>query len=155
MATSDHDQPPEQAAQNEPAPEKLPDRKPAGISWVSFVEARIREAQEGGAFDNLPGFGKPIPGLTGNDDEDWWLKEKARREKINLLPPALEIKLDVERTLQRIDALVYEADVRRTLEALNKRIVQAQRAAIEGPPCDTQPLDIEAAVARWRAKREG
>lgn len=148
-------EPQPEPASDEAAGQKVPDRKPAGMTWGSFVEARIREAQDGGAFENLPGFGKPIPGLSGTDDESWWLKEKARRENINLLPPALEIRLDVQRTLQRIDTLAYEADVRRTLEALNKRIVQAQRAAVWGPPCDTQTLDIEATVARWQAKRGG
>jgi len=155
MASPERNHSENQDTHDEAQPQKVPDRKPAGMRWGSFIEARIREAQDGGAFDNLPGFGKPIPSITGQDDEDWWLKEKARRENINLLPPALKIKLDVERTLQRVDTLVYEADVRRTLEALNKRIVQAQRAAVWGPPCNTQQLDIEAAVAQWRTKREG
>lgn len=148
-------QPLQPQQQRETGGEKVPDRKPAGMDWGSFVEARIREAQDSGAFENLPGFGKPIPGLGGMDDEDWWLKEKAKRENINLLPPALEIRLDVERSLQRIAGLAYEADVRRAVAALNQRIVQAQRAAVWGPPCDTQLLDVEEVVSQWRASREG
>ena len=31
--------------------------------WDSLAEQRIREAQASGEFDNLPGFGKPIPGI--------------------------------------------------------------------------------------------
>ena len=40
-----------------PAPRR---RKP-GESWQDLVERQIREAQEQGAFDNLPGHGKPLP----------------------------------------------------------------------------------------------
>ena len=143
----------EQPEACDPSTQKVPDRKPAGVGWSSYTEARIREAQDQGAFENLPGFGKPIPGIGGMDDEDWWLKDRARRDGINLLPPALEIRLDVERTLQRIADLAYEIDVRRAVRELNGRIAQAQRAALWGPPCDTQPLDEEQAVTRWRESR--
>jgi len=37
-----------------------PRRRKPGESWQSFVERQIREAQEQGAFDNLPGHGKPL-----------------------------------------------------------------------------------------------
>ncbi|HVD28538.1 MAG TPA: DUF1992 domain-containing protein, partial [Mycobacteriales bacterium] len=42
--------------------------------WESVVEAQIRQAQERGDFDDLPGKGKPIPGLDDPDDEQWWIK---------------------------------------------------------------------------------
>ena len=35
--------------------------------WLSLAEHRIREAQAAGEFDNLPGFGKPIPGIDDSD----------------------------------------------------------------------------------------
>ena len=28
---------------------------------IDLINARIREAEENGAFDNLPGAGKPLP----------------------------------------------------------------------------------------------
>jgi hypothetical protein len=58
-----------------------------------LAETRIREAQEAGEFEDLPGLGQPIPGIDGVEDELWWVKQKLRREKISLLPPALEIRL--------------------------------------------------------------
>ena len=42
----------------------------------SVVDRRIREAQEQGAFDDLPGRGKPLPGRHGPDDEHWWLRKE-------------------------------------------------------------------------------
>ena len=35
-------------------------RKPKGVTWESFVERQIREAQGAGEFDHLPGFGQPL-----------------------------------------------------------------------------------------------
>lgn len=37
-----------------------PRRRKPGESWTSFVERQIQEAQAQGAFDNLPGHGKPL-----------------------------------------------------------------------------------------------
>ena len=42
---------------------------------VRVLVEPIREVQgERGEFDNLPGAGKPLPGLDGTDDPDWWVK---------------------------------------------------------------------------------
>lgn len=43
-------------SEEQPSPRR---RKP-GESWQSFVERQIQEAQAQGAFDNLPGHGKPL-----------------------------------------------------------------------------------------------
>lgn len=37
-----------------------PRRRKPGESWQGFVERQIQEAQAQGAFDNLPGHGKPL-----------------------------------------------------------------------------------------------
>ena len=66
------------------------ERKPPSESWESFTDRKIREAQEEGAFDALPGFGKPIADLDGPDDPNWWIKKKLREERLVLLPPVLE-----------------------------------------------------------------
>jgi len=46
----------------------MSEQKPPGTSWESWIEQQIREAQEAGAFDQLPGAGKPLPNLTGEYD---------------------------------------------------------------------------------------
>ena len=69
------------------------------INWDRLSEERIRAAQEAGEFDQLLGFGKPIPGIDEPHDELWWVKDKLKREQIAALPPALQIRRDVEQTL--------------------------------------------------------
>lgn len=54
--------------------------------WESYAEALIRAAQEEGQFDNLPGFGRPIPGIDEPHDELWWVREKLKREQLGMGP---------------------------------------------------------------------
>ena len=121
--------------------------------WDALTEQRIREAQEAGEFDRLPGFGKPIPGLDEPHDENWWVKRKLEREQISALPPALEIRRDKEKTLSSLAAIGNEFEARQTLLDLNERIRKAHFSAVWGPPADTLPVDVEAEVDRWRATR--
>ena len=61
----------------------MTERKPPGSSWETWIEAQIRVAREQGAFDNLPGAGKPLPYLGQEYDPDWWVKQLVRREQIS------------------------------------------------------------------------
>ena len=120
--------------------------------WDRLAEQRIREAQAEGKFDHLPGFGRPIPGIDEPHDELWWVKDKLRREELSHLPPALAIRLDVERTLARLASIASESQVRDELAALNERIRMASLGPTWGPPVDVAPLDIEEVVVRWQPR---
>jgi hypothetical protein len=128
------------------------DRKRPGESWESFTERRIREAQAQGAFDRLPGFGKPLEGLD-EGDENWWIKQKLKRENINAVPPILEARLQIERTLEEIGELASEARVRRRLAELNEQIRKAHYSHVAGPAAGVRPVDVEEVVAHWREQR--
>src|SRR6476660_4058855 len=60
----------------------MTERKPAGVSFESWIDAQIRVAKENGAFDNLPGAGKPLPDSDQPFDPDWWVKQLVKREQI-------------------------------------------------------------------------
>jgi hypothetical protein len=128
-------------------------RKPPGTSWESWIDAQIRVAQEEGAFDNLPGAGKPLPNIGQEYDPLWWVKQLAEREQLSLLPPSLELLRKVERELATIDKLPDEATVRRRIAALNVEIARVNATAVEGPPTRLGKLDIDQVVARWRRTR--
>ena len=74
----------------------MTERKPPGVSFESWVDRQIREAQERGAFDDLPGAGKPLPGHQEPYDENWWLKRKISSEDLSLLPPSLALRKEAE-----------------------------------------------------------
>lgn len=78
--------------------ESVTGRKPAGMEWESWVDRQIREAQERGEFDDLPGAGKPLPDRGRPYEEMWWVKRKLRDENLCYLPPRV-IPLDEELTV--------------------------------------------------------
>ena len=46
------------------------------------AENRIREAQREGAFDDLPGSGRPAPEIEANTSLEDWIREWFRRERL-------------------------------------------------------------------------
>lgn len=130
----------------------MTERKPQGVDWESWVERQIRESMERGDFDNLPGQGKPLPGLKGPDDELWWIREKLRREQVSYLPPALELRKELDDTKDRIAGARTETEVRRLVAAINDRIVYVNSHTISGPPSDLVPLDVDRVLEEWRQR---
>jgi hypothetical protein len=127
-------------------------RKPPGESWESWIDQQIREAEEQGAFDNLTTAGKPLPGLGSEYDPDWWVKQLTKREGITDLPPALELRRKVAKTLAELSSLRDEAAVRRAIEALNAEIRKVNATAAEGPLTNLAPLDVDDVVREWRRR---
>jgi len=129
----------------------MTERKPAGVSFESWVERQLREARERGSFDNLRGAGKPLP--RSASDELAWVREKVRQEGLPvsaLLPPALAVAKEVEDLPATLARLRSEQRVRTEVVELNTRIDAARRGPQLGPPVRTALLDVEAVVASWR-----
>jgi hypothetical protein len=137
------------------AEEAMTEHKPPGKSWDSWIEQLIRQAEEEGAFDDLPGAGKPLPDLTDAYDPDWWTKKLVRREQVSILPPALELLRKVESELAKIRLLQDESQIRARITALNTEIAKTNATAAEGPPTRLAALDVEAVVEEWRRARRG
>ena len=131
----------------------MTERKPAGKSWESWIEELIHEAREAGEFDGLEGAGKPIPGITDPYDPDWWVKKLMQREKLSVLPPALELLRKVETGLAALHGLDRESDVRARVAALNAEIARVNARVGEGPPTRLAPLDVDEIVSEWRVRR--
>jgi Domain of unknown function (DUF1992) len=130
----------------------MTERKPPGTSWETWIDAQIRVATETGAFDNLPGAGKPLPNLGQEHDPLWWVKQLAQREQISILPPSLELLRKVEKELATIEKLHDEAAVRRRVDALNVEIAKVNATVLDGPPTRLGTLDVDQVVARWRTR---
>jgi DnaJ-like protein len=128
----------------------MTERKPPDVGWESWVERLIREAMERGDFDNLPGQGKPIPGLDGPDDEMWWIRDKLRREQVSHLPPALALRKELDEAMDRIAAARTEVEVRRHVAAINDRIIYLNAHTTSGPPSSLTPLDVDRVLEEWR-----
>jgi hypothetical protein len=118
-----------------------------------WVDLQIQEAMKRGDFDNLPGAGKPIEGLGGEHDPDWWLKKLVEREKISVLPPALQLRKDDAELDAKLDRHTAESEVRRELEEFNAQVMRARYTPVDGPPLITMPREVEPEVDAWRERR--
>jgi hypothetical protein len=134
-------------------PDDSSSRKRPGESWESLAERRIREAMEAGEFENLLGFGKPIPGIDLPLDENWWVRDKLKREQVSVLRPILEARKLVEKTLEELPAVASETEVRRRLAKVNQEIERAHFSHVAGPADGVRPLDVEQVVAEWKRRR--
>ena len=123
------------------------------MNWDALVEQQIREGQAQGAFDGLPGTGKPLPGLDEPHDELWWVRAKLKREEVQYLPETLLVRREVDVARDRIATASTEAEVRRIAGAINERIRWVNSHAVSGPPSTMVPLDVDLIVERWREAR--
>ena len=121
-----------------------------GPRYESHIDRQIREAQERGEFDDLPGAGKPLPDRGELYDEEWWLEELIRREELTGLAPAsLQIRKEAEELMDRLAKVATESDVRHVVVRLNERIELARRGHVDGPPVVLPAFDVEAVVREW------
>jgi hypothetical protein len=130
----------------------MTERKPRAMSWTSWIDQQIDEAKERGAFDNLPGAGRPLP---DRGDEDWgqaFLREWVQREGVpveDMLPPPLKLRKQAELLAQRGPGMRCEQDVRDAVAALNQEIMDWRRIPV-GPPIFVPLVDEEKMIGRWQ-----
>jgi DnaJ-like protein len=110
--------------------------------FARIVEERIREAQQAGAFDNLPGKGKPLVlEDLSNVPEDLRMTYHILKNA-QVLPPEVELQKEIS-TLQDLLKYVEEDDERKALakeiewkvirlDLLKKRSMSLQSARFYG-----------------------
>ena len=124
------------------------------MRYESWVERQVREAIERGEFDNLPGAGRPLPGINGREDDNWWVKSLLEREQLPMpLPTSLALRREVADLPQTLADVPDERTVRDIIEDLNRRIRDSHRRRVDGPPIVVKPVDVEQTVTEWRRSR--
>lgn len=140
-------------ADGDDAPDDEMSRVQRSEQQALWVDIQVRQAMSAGEFDDLPGSGKPIRGLGGTHDPEWWVKQKLEREQITGLgPPALLLRREDSELDGRLDRETTEAGVRRVVEDFNRRVVEARRQLLGGPPVITATRDADREVANWRER---
>jgi hypothetical protein len=131
----------------------MTERKPTGMTFWTWIDQQISEAAERGAFDNLPGAGKPLPKRGEDDDGQAWVRDYLRREGVStdvLLPTPLKLRKEAAALAESVPAFRSEQDVREAVAELNHRIMEWRRIPL-GPPIFVALVDEDAMLAAWRA----
>ena len=92
--------------------------------FEKIIESRIKKAQEQGAFDNLPGSGKP---LRLDDDrhipEDLRLAHKVLKNA-DCLPPEVQLRKEIQTTEDLLSGMTDTSQKYRVLKKLNYLILR-------------------------------
>ena len=103
------------------------------FGFQKIVEKRIKEAQEKGEFNDLPGQGEP---LAIQDDshvpEDLRLAYKVLKNA-NCLPPELEIKKEIRQMEDMLDNIPDEKEKYRQIKRINYKILQLNMMGKKSP----------------------
>lgn len=136
--------------------ETVTERKPFGTSFEDWIERQVREAQERGEFDHLPGAGAPLPGLEREFSAEEWAADKARREGYDvsaMLPPALALRREREVLLRDVGQIGYESAVRAVVQDFNDRVRELYRRPSDGPLVVVALLGEDTVLEAWRQAR--
>ncbi|MEL7991524.1 DnaJ family domain-containing protein [Streptomyces albidoflavus] len=139
----------------------MTERKPADVSHEDWVEHQIRQAERRGEFAELPGRGKPLPGNETEYDALWWVKAKIRREGLGQERAAdasgslvAVCRRDAEELPAVLARIEDEAEVRRRVAELNKRITDLHLMPPPGPPLGIPRFKVDEVVREWRVARQ-
>src|SRR5215472_2062392 len=134
----------------------MTERKPRGMSFRTWVDQQVADAEARGVFDDLPGAGKPLDLSQDGDFTDKWVRDYVRRSGESFedaLPTPLRLRKEAERLAQGAEKAPSESELRAAVKDLNRRIMDWRRLPV-GPPIYVKLLDEEQLVATWRAARE-
>jgi len=91
--------------------------------FEKIVEARIKEAQRAGEFENLPGSGKPLPKEDMTIPEDIRLAYKILKNA-DCIPPELETKKEIKNTQELLSGMEETAEKYKVIKKLNFLILK-------------------------------
>ncbi|MEW5989925.1 MAG: DUF1992 domain-containing protein [Chloroflexota bacterium] len=139
--------------------DKRPDRRnPFAPSREALIDRQIREAQEAGAFDNLPHQGEPLPLVDDSAAGEWALAYRVLKNA-NFAPAWIEADKEVRALLARRETILERAPRASAMGRARDRtelirIVADANAAIlrlnleaPTPRQHRRPLDPEAELA--------
>jgi hypothetical protein len=138
----------------------MTERKPRGMSFETWVDSQISRAQAQGAFEGLPGYGRPLPRRDREKTAFDWALEWARRENgddeelvAGMLPPGLALRRERDLLRNAVTRLPTEAAARAMAEDYNERVRAFWRRPQFTPDVVPGLADVEALTAHWRDTR--
>ena len=134
----------------------MTERKPPGMSFETWVDQQIAQAQARGAFEGLAGSGRPLPRRDREQSSYEWALEWARRENGStegMLPPGLALRKERDELPGVVARAPSEAAVRALVEDFNARVAEHWRRPADRADAVPGMADLDALLEHWRATR--
>jgi hypothetical protein len=135
----------------------MTERKPKGMSFTSWIDQQILDAQRRGVFEDLPGAGKPLnlKPESGGDFGEAWARDYAHREGVSpeeMLPTPLRLRRETEKLAEAVPEMRTEDEVREAVGDINRRILEWRKIP-DGPPIYVRLVNKEDMLAVWHQAR--
>ena len=122
---------------------------------LRIVEQRIKEAQERGEFENLPGHGKP---LDLEDDshvpEDLRIAYKILKNA-DCLPPELQEKKEIRQMEDLLASLPDEKERYKLIKKINFRIMKLNMVGKKSPLLEEKQLYYRKVIDKSKDRGSG
>jgi hypothetical protein len=129
---------------------------PLSLAFIERIaEERIREAQEKGEFDDLPGRGRPL-----DLDDDAGVPAELRMawrvlKNAGCLPPELEAGREIQNAVELLAGMADEAERYRQMQRLNLMITKMNMARRRPVFLETEQYYFDKIVTRVPVNKKG
>ena len=121
-------------------------------AFRKIVEQRIKEAQQKGEFDDLPGCGRP---LVMEDDsripEDLRLAYKILKNA-GCIPPELELKREIKSMEDMLEGMPEDREKYRQMKRINYKIMKLNMMGKKSPLLEETEIYYKKLVDRFGRK---
>ena len=123
-------------------------------AWIKLVEKRIKEAEEEGAFDNLPGKYKPIRLEDySNIPDDLRIAYKILKNA-GLLPPELQLKKEILKMEDLLENIYDEKEAYKLVKEINFKIMKLNMMHKSSPLLEENQIYYKKILEKIKAKRQ-
>ena len=120
--------------------------------YQKIIEQRIKEANERGEFDNLPGQGEPLDLVDdSNVPEDLRLAYKILKNA-DCLPPELEAKKEIRQMEDLLDNIPDEKEKYKLMKKINYQIMKLNVSGNKSPLFEEQEIYYKKLIDRFSKK---
>ena len=122
-------------------------------AYRKIIEEKIKEAQERGEFDNLPGKGEPLD----LEDESRVPEELRLSHKIlknaNCLPPELELRREIRQMTDLLSGIPDEEEKYRQIKRINLKITRLNMMGHSSPLLDQDQVYFKKIIDNMDKKK--
>lgn len=123
-------------------------------AWTKLVEKRIKEAEEQGLFDGLPGKHQPIKLEDySNIPDDLRLAYKILKNA-GCLPPELQLKKEIRKMEDLLESISDEKEAYVLIKEINFRIMKLNMMGKKAPLLEENQLYYKKVLEKIRQKRQ-
>ena len=122
------------------------------FGYQKIIEQRIKEADEKGEFEDLPGQGEPLNLIDdSNVPEDLRLAYKILRNA-DCLPPELEAKKEIRQMEDLLDNIPDEKEKYKLIKKINYQIMKLNVAGKKSPLFEEKEIYYKKVVDKLSKK---